>query len=252
MTDFSGKIMLIVGASSGIGRAAIGLFAGYGATVIAAARRADKTEVAIAEARAAGGNATYLPVDINDAESIDELFARIERDYPRLDGAFNNAGVEAPHAPLPDTAVETFDNVFRTNVRGTWLCMRHEMRIMREQGSGAIVNTSSIAGIVAFPGASAYTASKHAVVGMTRSAALDLAAQGIRVNCILPGATRSEMSARWADRLPEGFDGLAKYNPMKRIAEAVEPADAAAFLLSDRAAFINGVALPIDGGSSID
>ena len=251
MTEFAGKTVLIIGASSGIGRAAVGLFASRGATVIAAARRADKTEAAVAEACAAGGTATYVPCDISDEGSIEALFDRIGRDHGRLDCAFNNAGVEAPHALLPDTPLDTFDAVFRTNVRGTWLCMRHEMRMMRAQGYGAIVNTSSIAGLVGFPGASAYVASKHAIVGMTKSASLDLAAQGIRVNCICPGATRSEMSLRWAERLPDGEAGLAAHNPMQRIGEAIEPAEAAAFLLSDRSAFINGVALVVDGGSTV-
>lgn len=251
MSELKGKTILVIGASSGIGHAAIGVMGRHGARVIAAARRQETTEAALEELRSAGGEGVYIPVDISDPASVDALFARIEKDHGGMDGAFNNAGVEAPHMPLPDTPLETFDDVFATNARGTWMCMRQEMRIMRARGRGAIVNTASIAGLIAFPGASAYVASKHAVIGMTKSAALDLAEQGIRVNCICPGATRSEMSKRWAERLPNGEAALAQVNPMKRIAEADEPAELAAFLLSDRAAFINGAVITVDGGSSL-
>lgn len=251
MLELKGKIVLITGASSGIGRAAIDVFARHGARVIAAARRREQTETAVAAANARAGDACYLPVDIADAGSVDALFDAILTQYGHLDGAFNNAGIEAPHAAVPDTPVATFDDVMATNARGTWLCMRREMQIMRNQGHGLIVNTSSIAGIMSFPSASAYAASKSAVIAMTKSAALDLAAQGITVNCICPGATRSEMSARWAERLPNREADLAAFNPMKRIAEAEEPEEAAAFLRSDRARYINGAVLVIDGGASL-
>ncbi|WP_448585219.1 SDR family NAD(P)-dependent oxidoreductase [Thermaurantiacus sp.] len=251
MRELEGKTILVTGASSGIGRAAVGVFAGHGARVIAAARRREPTEAVVEAVRGRGGSASFLPVDIADAGSVDALFDRIEADFGGLDGAFNNAGVEAPMAPLADTPVSTFDGVMGTNARGTWLCLRREMQIMRRQGRGAIVNTSSIAALMSFPGASAYGASKSAILAMTRSAALDLAAAGIRVNCICPGATRSEMSARWAERLPNGEADLARHNPMQRIAEPEEVAEAASFLLSDRARYINGAVLVIDGGASL-
>ncbi len=251
MRELEGRTILVTGASSGIGRAAVAVFSRHGARVIAAARRREQTETVVASANAAGGQAVHLPVDIADEASVDALFERIRADFGRLDGAFNDAGVEAPHAPLPDAEVATFDQVMATNAKGTWLCLRREMQIMRDQGFGAIVNVASIAGIVAFPGASAYGASKSAVIAMTRSAALDLASLGITVNCICPGATRSEMSARWAERLPNGEADLAAFNPMRRIAEPEEPAEAAAFLLSDRARHINGAVLVIDGGASL-
>jgi A-factor type gamma-butyrolactone 1'-reductase (1S-forming) len=251
MRELEGKIILVTGASSGIGRAAIKVFAHRGAHVIAAARRQVQTEEAIEAAKALGGNASYLPVDISDAQSVDALFDQIRKDHGRLDGAFNNAGTEAPMASLPDTPVSTYDDVMATNAKGTWLCLRQEMQIMRDQSFGSIVNTSSIAGLVSFPGSSAYSASKSAVIAMTKSAALDLAHLGITVNCICPGATRSEMSARWAERLPNGEADLAAHNPMKRIADPEEQAEAASFLLSDRARYINGAVLVIDGGASL-
>ncbi len=251
MRELEGKTILVTGASSGIGRAAIAVFSRHGARVIAAARRREQTMAAIEAVNAHGGQASFAPVDIADEASVDALFDHIRNEYGRLDGAFNNAGKEAPQALLPDMSAATFDDVMATNARGTWLCMRREMQIMRDQGSGSIVNTSSIAGIMSFPGSSAYGASKSAVIAMTRSAALDLAPLGITVNCICPGATRSEMSARWAERLPNGEADLAAHNPMKRIGEPEEQAEAASFLLSDRARYINGAILVIDGGASL-
>lgn len=146
--------------------------------------------------------------------------------------------------------VADFDRLFSVNVRGTWLCMRHEMRFMRAQGSGAIVNTSSVAGVKGYPGASAYSASKHAIVGMTRAAGLEFPDRGVRVNCFCPGATRSEMSARWSERLPNGYDDLAQLIPIKRVSEPREQAEVAMFLLSDRSSYVTGAVYTCDGGSS--
>jgi NAD(P)-dependent dehydrogenase (short-subunit alcohol dehydrogenase family) len=251
MGDFSGRVVLVTGASSGIGRAAAILLGGRGAHVVAAARRREEGHDTVDRIVAAGGSGEYVAVDLADAGSIDALFASIASNHGRLDGAFNNAGIEVDAAPLADTSVAAFDQVFGTNVRGTWLCLGHEMRIMRDQGRGAIVNTSSVAGIVGYANRSIYTASKHAIVGMTKSAALELAHLGIRINCLLPGGVRTDMSTRWVSRVPGGYDALAKDIPMKRWGAPEEMAEAAAWLLSDAASYMTGASLVVDGGLSV-
>jgi len=252
--DFHNKVILVTGITSGIGRAAVIELARRGARVIAVARRKPEGLAVAAEATAAaaaGGSASFIQADIADADSIDALFATIEADYGHLDGAFNNAGIEADAAPAPDMPVEVFDQLFATNVRGTWLCMRHEMRMMERQGSGAIVNTASIAGVIGFPGASAYTASKHAVVGMTKAAGLEYAERGIRVNCLCPGATKSEMSDRWVERYPGGEAEMTAMLPMRRLGKPEELAATAIFMLSDAAAYMTGATVVVDGGYSV-
>ncbi len=251
MNDFAGRVVLITGASSGTGRAAALLIGGRGAHVIVAARRHTEGQDTVDRIVAAGGSGEYVAVDLTNAESIDTLFASITSKHGRLDGAFNNAGVEVDAAPLPDMPVTAFDQVFSTNVRGTWLCLGHEMRIMQAQGHGAIVNTSSVAGIVGFANRSVYTASKHAIVGMTKSAALEVAHLGIRINCLLPGGVQTDMSTRWVSRVPGGYDALAEGIPMKRWGMPEEIAEAAAWLLSDAASYMTGANLVVDGGLSV-
>jgi NAD(P)-dependent dehydrogenase (short-subunit alcohol dehydrogenase family) len=250
MKKFAGKIALVTGASSGIGRAAAIKLGAEGATVIVAARREAKGLQTVEAVIAAGGTASFIAVDIGDEASIDALFAAIEAQYGRLDAALNNAGTEGEHAIVPDMPVAEFDRVINVNVRGTWLCMRHELRMMRAQGAGAVVNTASIAGIVGFPMSSAYTASKHAIVGMTKSASLDFAPMGIRVNCLCPGGTTTEMSERWTTRVPGGEAALAQGVPMKRFGRAEEQAEAAVFMLSDAAGYMSGSIMVVDGGTT--
>ena len=249
-TPFAGKTVLVTGASSGIGRAAAVLLAGQGAHVIVSARREDRARQTVDAIREVGGAADFIAVDIAREASIDALFAEIERRGP-LHGALNNAGTEGEHSPLPDMPIEEFDRVMNTNVRGTWLCLRHEARLMRAQGHGSIVNVSSIAGVVGFAQSSAYTTSKHAVVGMTKSAALDFAASGIRVNCLCPGGTTTEMSERWVSRVPGGEAVVAQGVPMKRFGKPEELAATAVFMLSDAAAYMTGSIVVVDGGSTV-
>ena len=247
---FAGKTVLVVGASSGIGQAAAIQLGREGASVIVAARRTARGQETVDTITAAGGSAWFQIVDIGDEASIDAMFAAIEARHDRLDAALNNAGTEGDPAPLPDLAIAEFDRVMNINVRGTWLCLRHETRIMRAQGFGSIVNTSSIAGLVGFPMSSAYTASKHAVVGLTKSAALDFAETGVRVNCLCPGGTTTEMSARFVARVPGGEPAAAQGVPMKRFGRVEELAEAAVFMLSDAASYMTGSVMTVDGGST--
>jgi NAD(P)-dependent dehydrogenase (short-subunit alcohol dehydrogenase family) len=251
MRDFEDRVVLVTGATSGIGRAAVMQLVARGAKVVAAGRREDLGRELVETARAAGGSVLYVPCDITDSASIDALFARIEAEYGRLDAAFNNAGTEADLAKIPDTPLEIFDQVFAINVRGTFQCLRHEIRIMRAQKRGAIVNTASIAGIIGYADAAVYTASKHAVVGLTKAAGLEYPAQGVRVNCLLPGATRSAMSERWADRMSGGEAEMAQAIPMQRLGKPEEQAAVAVFLLSDAAAYMTGANVVVDGGLSV-
>jgi NAD(P)-dependent dehydrogenase (short-subunit alcohol dehydrogenase family) len=246
---FAGRRVLVTGATSGIGRAAALLLGRQGASVIVAGRREARGLETVAAIRDVGGTAEYIAVDIADEVSIDAMFAAIAAGGA-LDGAINNAATEGEHHPLPDLLPAEFDRVMNVNVRGTWLCLRHELGLMRAQGRGAIVNVSSIAGVVGYAQSSAYTASKHAVVGLTKSAALDFADVGIRVNCLCPGGTRTEMSARWVSRFPGGEPAAAAGVPMKRFGKPEELAATAVFMLSDAAAYMTGAVITVDGGST--
>ncbi len=251
---FDKRIVLVTGISSGIGRSALFELVKRGATVVGVARREKPGREVVEEANSvteAGGRAEYVKGDIADESSIKQIIDTIYRRYGRLDAAFNNAGIEAEFHMTPDTPTQLFDDVFQTNVRGTWLCMKEELKIMRDQGFGSIVNTSSIAGVVAFPQASVYTASKHAVIGMTKATALEFADTRIRVNCICPGATKSEMSSRWAEKFTGGEEAMAAILPKKRLATPEEMSNAALFLLSDEASYITGAQLAVDGGYSL-
>jgi NAD(P)-dependent dehydrogenase (short-subunit alcohol dehydrogenase family) len=250
MDRFDDKIILVTGASSGMGHATAVELGRRGATVICAARRDERGLATLAELCAAGGQGDFVRTDIADEGSLAALFAFIEGKYGRLDGAFNNAGVEIPRASLPDTPVSGLDELYATNIRGTFMCLQQEMRIMRRQKSGAIVNTSSLGGVMGIKSCAAYVSSKFAVVGMTQSAALDMAEFGVRVNVICPGSIRTEMMERWIEGSPNAEDALASLAPLKRVGRAQEIADAAVWLLSGSSSYVTGQAINVDGGIS--
>jgi NAD(P)-dependent dehydrogenase (short-subunit alcohol dehydrogenase family) len=244
----AGKVALVTGATGGIGRAAAVGFAREGAVVIAAARREDKGAELVSEIAAAGGQAAFVRTDISSIEDIDSLFAYIDRKWGRLDAALNNAAAEAPPAFIVDTTLETFETMFAANVRGTYWCLRHELQRMTKQASGSIVNVGSVAGVAGLPQHSVYVSAKHAVVGMTKTAALEVAESGVRVNCLCPGPVRTEMFSRWTNDIPEIVAALAADVPVKRVAASEEIARTAAWLLSENASYITGAIIMADGG----
>ncbi len=245
--DFTGQVALVTGASSGMGLATAQAFAHAGATVVLADINDDALQHATAQLRADGHQALGIPCDVSDEQQVAALIGQAVTTYGRLDMAFNNAGIQAPPADAADEPAETFDHVNAVNLRGVWACMKHELRQMRAQGSGAIVNCSSLGGLVGLPGRAAYHASKHGVLGLTSSAALEYAPRGIRINAVCPGGIDTPM---FADMIAKGEldPDAGADDPMGRLGRADEIAAAVLWLCSPGASFVLGVALPVDGG----
>ncbi len=244
----SGKVVLITGASSGIGAAAASVFAREGAAVVLAARREERLSALTAELNGKGFDAAYVVTDLTRAQDVRRAVDFTLDRHGRLDGAFNNAGIGGDRTPLHQMEDDIYDSVIDTNVRGLWNCLRAEIAAMLSGGGGAIVNNSSVGGLVAIPAAAPYVASKHAVVGFTRAAADEYARQGIRVNSVAPGSTRSEITVDWYGRNPGLEEAIHEITPQGRTAAPEEIAEAAAWLLSDRASYVTGVVMPVDGG----
>ncbi|MGW0560697.1 SDR family NAD(P)-dependent oxidoreductase [Streptomyces sp. NPDC003016] len=242
------KVIFITGASSGIGAAAASVFAREGAAVVLAARRKERLSAVVAELNDKGFDASYVVTDLTRAQDVREAVDFVVERHGRLDGAFNNAGIGGDQAPLHRMKDDVYDSIIDTNVRGVWNCLRAEITAMLDNGGGSIVNNSSVGGLVAIPAAAPYVASKHAVVGFTRAAADEYARQGIRVNAVAPGSTRSEITADWYDRNPGLEDSIHAITPQGRTAAPEEIAEAAAWLLSDRASYVTGIVMPVDGG----
>jgi NAD(P)-dependent dehydrogenase (short-subunit alcohol dehydrogenase family) len=239
------KVVLITGGTSGIGRATAVAFGEAGAKVVLSGRREAEGEETAALIRDTGAECLFVRSDVSDEAEVQALVEKTIATYGRLDCAFNNAGIESPLKPLHEQSIEDFDKLMSINVRGLFLCMKYEIQQMLNQGSGVIINNSSMGGLIAFPGVSPYVASKHAVMGLTRSAALDYAKQGIRINAVNPGLIATAM----IDRLSSGStDDFASMVPMGRMGQAAEIAQAVVFLCSDAASYITGQPLVIDGG----
>ncbi|MFJ4279507.1 SDR family NAD(P)-dependent oxidoreductase [Streptomyces massasporeus] len=244
----AGKIILITGASSGIGAAAARVFTRQGADVVLAARREARLRDLVDELRDEGATASFFTADVSDPADARAMVEYTVSRHGRLDAAFNNAGTGIEKTPLHLTDDEAYKRVMDVNVTGVWNCLRHEITAMLPAGGGSIVNTSSVGGLVATSVAAPYIASKHAVVGLTKAAAVEYAEHGIRVNAIAPGLTRSELVDQWFTLHPEAEQRAFRSAPQQRAAEPEEVAEAAAWLCSDRASFVTGSCLAVDGG----
>ncbi len=245
---FSGKSILVTGAAGGIGRAAAIAFAREGGRVAAVDMDAMGGEETVALIRQTGGDAFFIKADISQAAQVEAMVDRVVTNFGVLDCAFNNAGIEIEHLPLADADEATFDRLMSVNVKGVWLCMKHEIRQMLKQGGGAIVNTASVAGLVGAPLQPLYAASKHAVVGMSKTAAAEYGRAGIRINTVCPGIIRTAMLDRALEREPRREKGIVKVHPIGRLGEAEEIANAALWLCSPAASFVTGHQLAVDGG----
>ncbi|MGG2396693.1 SDR family NAD(P)-dependent oxidoreductase [Pseudomonas sp. SH1-B] len=246
--DFSGQVALVTGAASGMGLAAARAYAEAGAAVVLADIREEALHAAADELSTAGHKVLAVAGDIADESYVKALVEQTVATFGRLDAAFNNAGIQSPAVETADVPSEVFDRITDINMRGVWLCMKYQLIQMRAQGSGAIVNNSSLGGLVGVPGRVAYHAAKHALVGMTKSAALEYAAQGIRINCICPGIIETPMVAGMLEGETEVMNEMMKDVPIRRLGKAEEIADAVLWLSSPGSTFVVGVALPIDGG----
>jgi len=247
MSSLKGKVVLITGGTSGIGRAAAVAYGKHGAKVVVSGRREAEGAETVKQVRAAGGEALFVKSDMAVKKDVFGLIDTVVKKFGRLDIAFNNAGVEAPASAFHEATDEGYDLVFNVNVKGLWWSMQAEIKQMLAQGGGSIINTSSIAGLIGFPNYATYTATKHAVIGFTKTAALEYAKKGIRVNAVAPGAIYTEMIERFApDKGTQDY--LASMHPIGRIGKSQEVGDAVVWLSSDEASFITGQTLPIDGG----
>jgi NAD(P)-dependent dehydrogenase (short-subunit alcohol dehydrogenase family) len=243
------RVVLITGALTGIGRATALAFAKEGSRIVVSGRREEEGEKLVAELRKLGAEAEFIRSDVRHEEDLRSLVDKTVARFGRLDAAVNCAGTEGKPGPVTEQTAETYAATFDTNVLGTLLSMKHEMRVMLAQGSGSIVNVSSTYGHVGGAGAAVYAASKHAVEGLTKSAALEGAASGVRVNVVAPGPIDTEMLTRFTGT-DERRAGLAASVPLKRVGRPDEIAQTILFLASDKASFITGASYLVDGGKT--
>lgn len=248
---FAGKVAFITGATSGIGRATALAFGSRGAAVVVADVAEDGARETARMIEEAGGRALAVRCDVTRGEDVRAALARTVEAFGGLDFAFNNAGVEQEVTPAADIAEDEWDRILGIDLRGVFLCMKYQIPLMLRRGGGAIVNTSSGAGVTAIKGQAAYTAAKWGVIGMTKVAALDYAAAGIRVNAVCPGIIETPMMDRFSGGTPEGRQRVIEQEPVGRMGKPEEIAAAVLYLCSDAAAFVVGHALVVDGGQTV-
>ena len=244
-----GKIVIVTGAASGIGRATALALAREGATLSLSDVDETGGRATLDAVKAAGAEAFFQRTDVTDESQVNAMVAKTVERFGRLDAAYNNAGIENDPKPLPDMPLAVFERVLAVNVRGVFLCMKAEVPQMLKQQKGSIVNTASVAGLIGAPGLLPYVASKHAVIGMTRTASAELASQGVRINAVCPGLIRTPMLDRLEANM--GRDAMAAFvgmTPIKRIADPAEVAEAVVWLCSDASSFVTGSAMTVDGG----
>jgi len=246
--SFTGKTVLITGGAGGIGRATAQGFAAAGATVVISDIAGDAGRHLARSIVDGGGAATFVEADVTSSTSVETLVAECVRRHGRLDYAFNNAGIELEAARTADADEDAFDRIIAVNLKGVWLCLKYQIRQMLAQGGGAIVNTASVAGLGAAATMPSYAASKHGVVGLTRTAAVEYAHKGIRVNAVCPGVIRTAMYERAVAADPRRKEAMERIHPMRRIGEPDEVAAAVMWLCSDQAGFVTGHLMTIDGG----
>jgi NAD(P)-dependent dehydrogenase (short-subunit alcohol dehydrogenase family) len=253
MDGFRGKVALVTGGSAGIGLATAIAFAREGADVVIASRNEDRGEHAVRLIKEAGGDAMFVKADVSSGSDVEALIRAVVSSFGRIDMAFNNAGATGALLPLADQTEKDFDDAINVNLKGAFLCMKHEILQMVKQGGGAIVNTSAVAGLNGAPKASVYSAGKHGVLGLTKSAAIEYAKAGIRVNAVCAGVIRTpglDLTNRWlfADDAPKAEAWWASHVPMRRTGRADEVAQAVLWLCSEAASYVTGSALVVDGG----
>lgn len=247
---FSGQVALVTGAANGIGRATAQAFAAEGLKVVVADVDVLGGEETVALIQAAGGEALFVSCNVTREADVQNLMARTIEAYGRLDYAFNNAGIEIEKGRLAEGSLDEFDAIMGVNVKGVWLCMKYQLPLLLAQGGGAIVNTASVAGLGAAPKMSIYAASKHAVIGLTKSAAIEYAKKKIRVNAVCPAVIDTDMFRRAYEADPKKAEFAAAMHPVGRIGKVEEIASAVLYLCSDGAAFTTGHALTVDGGAT--
>lgn len=246
--QFEGKVALVTGGSYGIGRAAAVAFADRGAKVIVVDWLEDIEQNTLKQIRAVGGQAVFISCDVSKSNEVRSMVEKAVSIYGRLDYAFNNAGIEGATANTHECSEENWDKTININLKGIWLCMKHEIDFMLQHGGGAIVNCASVAGLIGFPGLPAYVVSKHGVVGLTKTAALEFAKQHIRINAVCPGVIHTDMIDRITGKDKEAEKQFVNMEPVGRMGKPEEVAEAVMWLCSDAASFVTGHSMPVDGG----
>ena len=245
------KVALVTGGSKGMGEAAVRIFAEKGASVAILDVDMEAAEKLSAELNENGANTFAIQCDVSSETQVEKAIAKVVETYGKLDAAFNNAGIQIPAQDITETSEEDYDKILNVNLKGVWLCMKHELIQMKKQQSGAIVNNSSLAGKVGVPGRTPYVAAKHAILGITKSAAADYASQGIRINAVCPGTIETPMVNEMVDSGDLKREDSINAAPINRLGKASEVADAAVWLCGEESTYVIGQSIAVDGGYTI-